>query len=394
MPSGTDSPSPTDSLERAEAALEAATPAPVPTSQPARARVPIRGILRRLAAALALIGLVALALWQASPVALVEAQAAGRAGDPVTALRRAMDHLDRAPRNADAALVAARALSRLQFPDRAEPYYAQARRSGLLGLDDLQARALALTQANRLDEAVAAYEEILKSQPDEPLALRRLATVRYSQMRLREAQALAERLAQIPGQAVVGYTLLGSIQHEQKHPERAAAAYERALALDPELRTVPLPPQIFLTNLAQDLIAAGQPARAREILLRVLAGNRDAVQMDLLGLAYQSEGALDDSERCYRRAAEWDPKLFSAWLHLGRLLMQPNQNRPDDAIACLKRAEELAPTSFEPPYSLSLAYRRLGRDDEAERYQKRTEDLRRQQGAPATGMGVMPGQAP
>jgi tetratricopeptide (TPR) repeat protein len=395
----TGSTSPSDQSERLLARSEAPERAKVSKRASADEFARSRGRIRR---ALGMVGygvfvfsLAGLAIWQSTrshPIR--QALAAERAGDAMTALRRAMDYLETAPGNAEAALIAARSLTMLRFPDRAEPYYEQARRAGLLHLDDLQARALALTESNRLDMAVKAYEEILKDHPDEPVALRRLATVFYSQMRLREALALAERLADVPGQGALAYTLIGSIQHEQKHPERAADAYERALSVDPDLHSVALPPEIFWTNFAQDLIASGRPARARQILEQALAGRENAVQMDLLGLAYQSEGAFDDAERCFRSAAEWDARLFSAWLHLGRLMMQPERNQPESAISCLQRAAELAPSSFEPPYSLGLVYRRLGRNDEADRYQKQSEQLRNLSGPTASEMGAMPEPGP
>lgn len=334
-------------------------------------------------------GLIALAVWQVSRSdKLSTAQAAERAGDPVAALRLAFDHLDRHPGDQAASLVIARGLTKLEFYDRAEPYYAGARQAGLLTFQDLQARALGLTRANQVEKAEAAYEEILRLRPDDPDGLRRLATVHYSQARWREARKLADRLAQLPGQAVIAYTMIASIEHEQRHPDRAVAAGEKVLALDPELRQVPLPAPIFWTNLAQDLLANGQPAKARRYLSQVLAQRQDAVQMDLLGQAYQWESSFDDAERCYRQAAEWDPKLFQPWLHLGRLMMQPQHNQPEQAIRYLKRAAELAPQSFEPPYSLSLVYRRLRQPEEAARYQKQYEELHRLHGPPPSGMGA------
>jgi tetratricopeptide (TPR) repeat protein len=319
--------------------------------------------------------------------ALSEAIAADRARDDKTALRRALDHLDRWPSDGRAARIAARALERLHYPEQAEPYYQVARRAGLIGLEDLHARALALAEANRLDQAAAAYEELLRDHPDEPRALQRLSAIRYAQTRWKEALALAERLARVPGQEVPAWGLVGSIEHEQKHPDRAAAAYERVLALDPELRLLPLPRPLFWTNLARDLIDSGRPAQARQYLTKALAERPDATQTDLLGLAYQCEGSLDLADRAFRRAIALDANLFPAWLHLGRLLLQPQRGPLSEAVEILQKAASLAPESFEPPYSLSLAYRRLGRDSESEEYRERAESLRKQNKAPAGGMG-------
>jgi tetratricopeptide (TPR) repeat protein len=351
-----------------------------------------------VAGAALLAGLLALAVWQVRRLpeaqAMAEAQAAERERDDLTALRRSLDRLDRAPTDPVAAQVAARALTHLHFPDEAEPYYEQAQRAGGLTTNDLQERAFALTLANRLDPAARVYEAILKLKPDDPLALRRLATVRFQQARYRDALALAERLERLPGQAVVGAAMIGTVQHEQKHADRAVVAYERVLQLDPELRELPLPAPLFWTNLSSDLIVAGQPGKARLHLERELARRRDPRQMDLLGVAHQWEGDMVEAERCYRQAAEWNPQLAPAWLHLGKLLLQPARGQTEEAIAHLKKAAELEPESVEAPYTLSLAFRRLRRQDEADRYQKLADELRRQAPPAATGMSEMPGQAP
>src|SRR5579864_1064005 len=130
------------------------------------------------------LGLAALAVWQSrSSTALADARAAERAHDHLTALVGAMDRLDRAPRDPEAALVAARCLTRLKYVDQAEIYYDRARKAGLLTLADLHERALNLTLANRVEEAVKAYEEMLKIHPDDPMALQSLSAVKLSRMR-------------------------------------------------------------------------------------------------------------------------------------------------------------------------------------------------------------------
>ena len=229
------------------------------------------------------------------PPALREAAAAYGRNDLETALRRALDHLDRRPASRAAALLAARCLSRLDFAEKAEPYY---RRAGPLGLDDLHIRAYGLVRANRREEAVGAYQDILARRPDDVLALRRLAAVRIAQARRDEALALADRLIRIPSGAVIGHTLAGVVHHDTESPERAVAAFERVLALDPDLRLMPLNPRsMFWTYLAQDLLALGRPAEARRGLARALSGSGDATLAGLMGQAYRQEGDFDEAER-------------------------------------------------------------------------------------------------
>jgi Flp pilus assembly protein TadD len=63
------------------------------------------------------------------------------------------------------------------------------------------------------------------------------------------------------------------------------------------------------------------------------------------------------------RALEINPNLYEARVALGRALV--GRGRAAEAVEHLRRAAELAPGNPEPHYELSLAYRRLGRKDEA-----------------------------
>ena len=76
--------------------------------------------------------------------ARTSAQAYAR-GELTTCLRYSLDHLERRPWSREAALLAARCLSRLDFADAAEPHY---ERTGELDLNDLQIRAFGLVQGN------------------------------------------------------------------------------------------------------------------------------------------------------------------------------------------------------------------------------------------------------
>jgi Flp pilus assembly protein TadD len=60
---------------------------------------------------------------------------------------------------------------------------------------------------------------------------------------------------------------------------------------------------------------------------------------------------------------EINPNLYEARIAVGRTLIARGQ--PSEAITHLRRAAELAPGNPEPHYQLSVAYRRLGRDDAA-----------------------------
>jgi cytochrome c-type biogenesis protein CcmH/NrfG len=64
-----------------------------------------------------------------------------------------------------------------------------------------------------------------------------------------------------------------------------------------------------------------------------------------------------------RTAVRIDPNQYEAQVTLGRALLA--QKLTAESLEHLKRAAELAPGNPEPHYQLALAYRRLGRNDEA-----------------------------
>jgi tetratricopeptide (TPR) repeat protein len=322
-----------------------------------------------LAAAL----LVSLTVWNVTRSdALGEAQRAYTQRDVVGCLRLARDHLARRPWSRAAALLAARCLSHLDYPDEAEPYY---HRAGRLSLDDLQVRAYGIARSNQHTRAIRAYQEIVARWPGNLLALRRLAAVELAVQNRTESLALADRLIAIPGGEAVGFTLRGTVHHDDENRAEAVAAYERVLQLDPELRVMPLPRRLFWSELGDDLVALGRIADARRHLRRAVAQKPDAALMTMLGRAAQLEGDIDDAEACFRQAAAWDPQYAFPHIHLGQLAIERRQF--EEASAELRQALRLSPRNFQAAYNLSLALRQLGRLDEATRCQRLAERMGR-----------------
>jgi tetratricopeptide (TPR) repeat protein len=318
--------------------------------------------------------------------------------DYTRALQRSLDHLDSHPSDREAVRLAALCLSQLDYANQAEPYYQIARRKGQLSRDDLHLRAIGLARGNLRDQAIAAYQEILERWADDPLALQRLAAIYYSRSQHRETLKVASRLAQSsdPKWAVAGYSLIGTVHHDELHPEPAVEAYEKVLRLDPELKLLTLPAEQFFADLAEDLIDTGRAADARRHLHRALQSGDDPALINLLGAAYYAEGEEADAEQCWKHATALDPRFDRPWLNLGRLEMR--RGRWGEAASYLETAYGIDPQGFEPLYQLSLVYRRLGRSKDAEEFRKRASEAQRRRlastGSPRTGMGAMPDETP
>lgn len=307
-----------------------------------------------------------------------EAHSAFRAGRYATALEAARSALRARPDDPEASLLAARCLTRLGRGGEAGPDY---RAAGPIALPDLREQVDALLRLGQTDRALPVLEEILRLDPRDPEATRCLAGIHHARGEYRRAEELARRLVADPAQELVGQALLGTIHHDladRKVETHAAAiqAFERVLALDPELARCPIPPRLFWEFLARDLMAEGRPADARDHLRHALAaGSDDAGLLELLGQAHWMDGQVDEARRCWERAVELEPSRADPWLDLGQLALR--QDRPADAIRLLNRARELAPDSPRPLYKLMQAHRRLGHTREVERLKDQLDALRR-----------------
>jgi tetratricopeptide (TPR) repeat protein len=318
--------------------------------------------------------------------------------DYMLALQRALDHLDSRPRDGEAARLAALCLSQLDFATQAEPYYQVVRAKGQLTLEELHVRALGLARGNFRDQAIAAYQEILARWPDDPLALQRLAAIYYSRSQYQETLKVASRLAQSrePKWAVAGYSLVGTVHHDEQRPKQAVEANERVLQLDPQLELLTVPAELFFADFAEDLINIDRAADARGHLQRALRTGVDPALINLLGAAYYADGEEDDAEQCWRHATALDPRFDRPWLNLGKLAMR--HGRLSEAVSYLETAHAIDRQAFEPLYQLSLVYRRLGRAQDAERFRKKASEAQRKKlaksGSRRVGMGAMPDEKP
>jgi len=304
-------------------------------------------------------------------VALPEASRAYVRGDLALCLQHALDHLDRRPWSREAALWAARCLSRLDYSGEAEPYF---QRAGRLTLNDSQIRAYGLVRGPHSERAIPIYDEILARSPENVTALRRLAAVELARNNTEALLKLADRLSHVPNGAVIGFTLRGVVYHNHKNPQQAVAAFEHLLELDPELREMPMPRRLFWSHFADDLIASGRIDDARRYLNKALEGAPDAELMNRLGQAYFLQGALDNAERCFGQAAEWDPNDHAPHLSLAKLALQ--RHHQEEALKHLNQAKLLAPRKYDVLYNLATVYRLLGRTAEADRIQEAIKQLR------------------
>jgi len=139
----------------------------------------------------------------------------------------------------------------------------------------------------------------------------------------------------------------------------ASRAFRAAVALRPADARA-------LFFLATALERAGDEAGALAAYKELAARQPRAAEGHLgLGVLLTKRGGAETDEGLKELALALDanPNLYEARVALGRALL--SKGRAAEAVEHLRRAAELAPGNPEPHYQLSLAYRRLGRRDEA-----------------------------
>lgn len=108
--------------------------------------------------------------------------------------------------------------------------------------------------------------------------------------------------------------------------------------------------------------ADGALAAYRELAAREPRGAEGHLGLGVL-LVKRGGTETDEGMLELERALEINPDLYEARVTLGRVLVA--RGRAAEAVSHLNRAAQLAPGNPEPHYQLSLAYRRLGRKDDA-----------------------------
>lgn len=170
---------------------------------------------------------------------------------------------------------------------------------------DLQAafsKALELVQADKLDEAEAAYKEILSKRPGVPEA----------------------------------YFNLGVIAQKKKDVPAAAKAYEKALELRPDYADA-------LLNLAQVYKDAGTPEKANELMAKASASvEKDPKLLFNQAVMLLNEFKNAEAEPLLKKVLALDPNYAEAYFQLASVCL--NLQREDEALAHYDKYLSLNPT--------------------------------------------------
>jgi serine/threonine protein kinase/tetratricopeptide (TPR) repeat protein len=177
-------------------------------------------------------------------------------------------------------------------------------------------------------------------------------------------------IKKVPTQSVRAYEyyLRGRQLFHQRRAETLDAAedlYRRAIALDPDYA-------LAFAGLADcSCHRFFEHAGGDEALAQAESASRRALKLDpelaeahaSRGLALSYQGRFDEASEEFQRAMELDPLLYEASWYYARSLQA--QGKLDRAVLYYERAAELRVDDYQAPIFAAIAYRSLGRGEEA-----------------------------
>jgi arylsulfatase A-like enzyme/Tfp pilus assembly protein PilF len=208
-----------------------------------------------------------------------------------------------------------------------------------IGIANLLYEALVDVEQEQFQEAVPILEQVLKQEPNTPIAFLQLGR---AYMSLKEYQK-----AVTPLRSLV-----------EKKPDDAFARYELGCAL----------------------VKTGNWDEARphfEAAVSQMTGS--AMMHFYLALVYQRTSRTDDAAKEFQSALRLDSNNFPANLLLGRLFLI--QQGATDALPYLRKAAKLRPDSIDAHRFLADVYAELGQEENSRRELTEAERLRSQGGS-------------
>src|SRR5271170_536850 len=230
-----------------------------------------------------------------------------------------------------------------------------------------QAFALAIQhkREGRLDEAEAAYRQILAQHPDHADALHQLALLAIQRGQLENARELFHQAIAINPNEASYQINLGNVLSALGRYEEAMNAYHAAVQLNPES------PEAYY-NLGLSFYNQSRVAQAITAYRRAIQLKPDyALAYNNLGVALISQGEFDAGIASYSTALRLRPNYLEVYTNLGNALK--DQGRLDEAIESFRAALAMRPNSilahsnlvyamhFHPDYDASAIHEELQR---------------------------------
>ncbi|GFE84234.1 hypothetical protein GCM10011487_62340 [Steroidobacter agaridevorans] len=213
-----------------------------------------------------------------------------------------------------------------------------------------------LTQSGRGEQARPVLEQLVKESPSDVSVMESLFRVQAQLKDLTAARATAENIKQARADLPLGWYLEGAVSEAEKKYDAAAAAYERALEIQPSAGEP-------LTALVRVDAARKQLPQAFARLDKVIAQQPDnVIARNLKGELLATRGELDAAAAAFNEAIAKAPQWWMPYR--GLALSHLAGKRNDQAIKALE--DGFAKTGAAAlGTDLAALYERLDRPDDA-----------------------------
>jgi len=210
----------------------------------------------------------------------------------------------------------------------------------------------------QIDRAADLLPALSRQFPDDPEVLYLSGHV-YSEL----ATRASERLLETAPASYQAHQFNAEVLEMQGKRDDAMAEYYKVLSLNPRLPGIHYRlGRLFLTG-SPDNTKLDEARREFEEELKIDPANA-AAEYELGDMALQAR-QWDAAADHFRRATDAQASFTEALIGLGKSLV--SAGRSHDAVAPLEKAVRLDPANPNAHYQLSFAYRRVGRDLDAEK---------------------------
>jgi arylsulfatase A-like enzyme/Flp pilus assembly protein TadD len=171
-------------------------------------------------------------------------------------------------------------------------------------------------QARRYQTATRLLSEVLRKDPEQPLALDYLGTIQLLGHDIRQAEATYARLVKAAPYYATAYIELGHAQALLGNRAEAEQSYRHAMEMDP---SNPRPPR----ELGILLVEEGKIEQADPLLQQALnLDPADVFALNALGEVRARQERYEDAAAILQRALDAEPKAVSVRLNLGFVYLQ------------------------------------------------------------------------
>jgi Flp pilus assembly protein TadD len=207
-------------------------------------------------------------------------------------------------------------------------------------------RAAALISTNRISEAEQQLDRLLKSSPDDALALNLLGTIRAQQGRLDEAEALFAHALRVDREFAGAHMNLAYLYLLKREPDKSVTELKEVHRIVPDDADTTY-------KLSHLLFTLGRPDECIAFINEVQRKSQPTpALLSVLGDAYLKKGETVKAEESYRLAL--GAQATNADALLGMAMVSQSKGDAQSASAYLSRARALAADSPQLLYRFAV----------------------------------------